>query len=376
MRAVRLTWMLLLVAGLAVRGGAAAEPEASPVAEAAKKLPATFKGRPLHFIPKRAKPEKLTGDLSDPVWKTAVVIPLLEYKTGKPAAQPSEVLAFCTDEAIYFGARFGDTQAPTVLNEWAVYQNDCFELFLMPGESVRGQTYFEMAVDAQNHFNLGRLHIYPSSPPLKGATNAKPEHAAAETKGGGFTAEICLRFDELDMSEGAKGKKELWRMDLVRNRQETANDPKARYSSAPTLADRAHIATKMGYFLPETYATPELISATIERAERAKAEAAALDPKAVEAIEAAVAKLGDEAFAARTEAFEQLAKWAEADAGRATKIKEVLEAVLARAEDPELRTSGKKLLDIVRNAGDDDPPPAGAAPAKQGPGQNEQIFEK
>ena len=68
-------------------------------------LPGEYQNRPLVGIPQLPAPEKLTGDLSDPVWQQAAALPMNNPATGEPPKHETTARVFCTDDALYIGFR-------------------------------------------------------------------------------------------------------------------------------------------------------------------------------------------------------------------------------------------------------------------------------
>ncbi|HEY8668266.1 MAG TPA: hypothetical protein VIL86_16575, partial [Tepidisphaeraceae bacterium] len=125
--------LLAAIAPTGARAAAATQPA----------WPETIGRLPFAFIPKAQPPARLTGDLTDPAWRAAITLPLNTLLDGQPAAHKTQVLLFCTDDALYLGFRCdgerapAPTTAPSSATTAPAAASETVELRLEPAADVR-----------------------------------------------------------------------------------------------------------------------------------------------------------------------------------------------------------------------------------------------
>jgi hypothetical protein len=325
------------------------------IAEAAKELPQQFENKPLLFIPQLDAPKQLKGDLSDPVWEKAAPFKLIAVEKGEivPARFTTVGHIFCTADALYVGVKLDDPDpaTATVSNPMA-WQNDSIEFFLYPGESCKGgKMYYQIVIDAAKKVEFYHTHIYPKQG-FRNLTEAwKPSADCEVTKDAtSWTLELKLKFSDLSLSDEARAKKSVWRMDMFRNRCERGGIKSQSYAWTPTDGSGSyHVCGRYGYVLPAAFATPEFVA---ELAARAKESAPELAPsqERITTIMELIGRLGNDDYNIRNTAMLNLNSMVEEKKPLATFIQKLLKKTLAETDDSEVKLRSIKVLNVCNSA--------------------------
>ena len=275
MQRLALTIISMLLAGSAFSADAVLEVNsqetADAVAAAAAGMPAIYKGQPLLLAPMFAAPQGLLADFAAEPWTHVPGIKLGQYRTGEAAEFSTEARVFCTDKALYIGVRCDEPDMEgLVVEQWNPFGSDGVELFLYPGEDVRGKNYYEMVVDTSNQSKVANLHVY-SQAGKRTAGDAIAQVVAQTRKADKYwVAEYKIAYSELGLSPESMTKSALWRLDIIRNRPaHDADEERARISWAPTHSPRNHVPAKMGYVMVGALTRPEFAATVAARAREA-----------------------------------------------------------------------------------------------------------
>ncbi|MBI3828304.1 MAG: carbohydrate-binding family 9-like protein [Planctomycetes bacterium] len=326
-------------------------------------LPAKYHGLPLVWIPKLDAPKKLSGDLKDEVWKKAATVELGEVIGGGKLKLKTEALLFCTADALYIGYRCEEPKLDALkLNEGEIWSRDEVEIFFEPAKDTIKKCYHQIIIDAGNDTWKGRTHIYPNYKYQQLHDDWEPNFESATGKGEkAWTLEAKVPFEQMKLSDEAKAKKTLWRLNLNRVRPAKEDGEDLNYSWSPLGAKYFHTAGKFGYALPESFATPELVEEVKKSAAQGGAPAREAEPALVYEVRKRIGELEAELFSERDTAAERLRKLAQQDAVAAQCVySELLDSTL-RARDSQAAGAAKALLGEVKASADekkeDDPPP-------------------
>jgi hypothetical protein len=320
---LKLFWMVLC--GCLCLSLAAAEPET--LADAAKKLPEKLENKPLAFLPLLADaPKELKGDLSDPAWAKAAQLKFSVNHTGEAADVATQARVFCTAEALYIGLQCDDPDTDNLKTAGSIWDHDAVEIFLYAGHDLRGKLYHQIILDCENKTNANRTHVYPKNKgrSLSEAWSPKLEHATAKTKTC-WTAELKVRFADLNLTPEAISKETLWRMALYRTRPSRGEEEAREYAWSPTMSREYHAAGRFGYILPESHASAKLLANIVQRAATAQPQPKAAPVEDVNAeLRKLVVKLGDDLFEERNRASERIAELAKQHAAYHAAIDDLL----------------------------------------------------
>ncbi len=353
--------------------GALEAEDAALLLDTAETLPDEFDGKPLLFIPLVADaPKELKGDLSHGAWKNAAVFKLSGNQTGLPATYNSEARVFCTADALFVGVRFDDPDPDNLATTNALaFNNDCFELFLFPGEDMRGKLYHQIVIDAANREYRQQTHVYPKhgNRVLYGKWEPKLEHATEKYEKG-WSAELKIKFADLSLPKGMDDKSSPWRLNLYRTRPPRGADPEQDYAWSPTMSASNHTPGKFGYVLPAPFCSEALIKLLSERAAAASGPQSARDLSAQEMrdITTLIAALGHEEYPQRMAANDRLLTLIKDRMSQQLFIEEELRKAESSHDDTEIRVRARRMLQHIRDlrSPDDDPPPPNAAGAERG----------
>jgi hypothetical protein len=330
-------------------------------------LPLRFGKLPLLWIPKQAEPAKLDGTLNDPVWKEAAQVDFLETTSRRVPTVPTEGYLFCSDSALYMGfrcseARLGELDL-TAANSW---ERDALELFIEPYKDTLQKPYHHVIIDASGKAEFYRYHVYQRHwhQPRFGEETWKPKvEIATGRTDKAWTLELRIPFDQLVLSEDAKNKKTLWRLNMFRTRpkrEKAPPEPHLSFAWSPPGAMRYHEAGKFGYCLPETFSTPEFIEEVKRTAQPAPEAPQPVDDAA---IDAQVALLAAEEFDTRQEAIVKLLEMKNAGQSSFDAIEKKVQQTMKDAPAVETYAAAKDVFDNLKNERikreDDDPPPFG-----------------
>ncbi|HYF52621.1 MAG TPA: sugar-binding protein [Planctomycetota bacterium] len=327
-------------------------------------LPVRYGKLPLLWIPKLSDPAKVDGTLSDPVWKDAARLDFRDFISREVPKHATECYIFCSDTALYFGFRCHEPKLGELqVKEGEIWSRDSIEIFLEPYKDTIQKPYHHIMADAAGAFETARYHIYQRirSMPRLGEVKWEPKMDVRTAKGENqWTMEIRLPFDQLVMSEDAKKKKTLWRMNIYRSRPQKGNEPHSGSAWAPPGVNMYHSAGKFGYVLPETMSTPEFIEEVRKTANPAPVEDKRVDPAEVDTK---LGELGSENFDTRLAASTRLKHLADAGPKMFETVQQKLDALLKSTKVPETWAMAKDTLDDLKNTHarmtDDDPPPFG-----------------
>lgn len=326
-------------------------------------LPAKYRGLPLVWIPKLDAPKNLSGDLKDEVWKKAATVELGEVIGGGKLKLKTEALLFCTADALYIGYRCEEPKLDALkLNEGEIWSRDEVEIFFEPSKDTIKKCYHQIIIDAGNETWKGRTHIYPNYKYQQLRDHWDPTFESATGKGDkAWTLEAKIPFEQMKLTDEAKAKKTLWRLNLNRVRPAKEGEEELNFSWSPLGAKYFHSAGKFGYALPEVFATPALVEEVRKTAGQGAAPAREADLAVVYEVRKRVGELEAELFSERDAAAERLRKLAQVDVAAAQCVySELLESTL-RARDSQAAGAAKALLGEVKASVDekkeDDPPP-------------------
>ncbi len=247
-------------------------------------VPAEYQGRPLVGIPELDPAPELSGDLSAPAWALAATLTLNDPATGQPPKHETTARVFCTDSALYFGFRCAEPSAEPLVTKGNFWSRDEVEIFLEPYKDTLQRPYHQIMVDAAGNTEFARMHVYKryfEEHALEEKWTPKVEVKAVHGEGA-WTVELKLPFDQLRLSDEARKKKTLWRMNVCRIRPRRGDDLGILWSWAPLGGASFQWPARFGYALPQAFASDELI-------EQVGATAAApVDPSLARAKDPAV----------------------------------------------------------------------------------------
>ena len=323
-------------------------------------LPARYGKLPLYWIPKLPEPAKLSGNITDPVWKSAAHFTMLDTVTAEPLPLATEAWLFCSDAALYLGVRcdepkLGELQVTTD----EIWARDSIELFLEPYKDTILKPYHQLIVDGAGNFDAHRYHLYQkiqNSAPL-GEMNWKPavEIVAARTDKV-WSIELRLPFKELKLGEEARKKQTLWRINLYRTRPAKSDNKNAlSWALNPPHVARYHEPGKFAYILPEAYATKEFIDEVVRTAPVSVPDKPA-DPADVDKR---IAELGSDSFDTRADAVDRLRELFHANPKIAELVESKLKQVVEQSKVVETYAAAKECQGLLKTEIDnqDDPPP-------------------
>lgn len=329
-------------------------------------LPSSFRGLPLLWIPKRDAPEELKGDLSAPVWKKAARVPLVDCISGKKAKHKTDAYLFCSDDALFVGFRCVEPDVENLKSDGRVpWQNDEVELFFEPDKDTLQKPYHQICLDVAQKTYFGRVHIYPlfGHAQVRDKKSWRPDiETSVETGEGVWSCAVKIPFEEMRLTEAAKKKNTLWRLNLYRHRPKRGEEKSLEFGWSPPGTGFFHSAGKFGYALPEVFASEELIK-------RVRAEAAAWRPADTGEVEPivryeAIKRIGElaaESYGERARAEERLKAIAEFAPVNLKEVKAQLEHAMAACPDESVVLSARRLMGDIKQMealkNDPDPPP-------------------
>jgi predicted esterase len=268
-----------------------------------------YRGRwPFVGAPKLAPPAKLAGDLSDPAWSKAAVLPMNDAFTGMGMKLQTVGYVFCTDDALYIGLRCREPQMDKLVTAGAIWARDGVEIFIEPQADLLGRPYNQITLDVQGNAEFARLHYYPY-PKYFNLTSGqekwepKVEHALAKGPDG-WSVELRLPYDSMSIRDDASAGKGCWRLNVYRTRPARDREAAMNWSWAPTGMKSYHMAGRFGLLLPQTFADPA-VQKTLENLP-ASTWAKAADEAFLAKMEAALKNLTGDDAALRDQAADEL----------------------------------------------------------------------
>jgi hypothetical protein len=358
---------ILLIAGLAAGLSINAEEEPEPLKAALAKLPATFKGKPLLIAPKLEKPAKLDADMRDPVWARAAKVKLNELASGNALEPATEARVFCTEDALYIGVTCAEDDLKNMITNGEIWERDSVEVFLEPFHTCFQRPYHQMIMDSGGDTWSRRLHLYPRHDyqSLNDRWDGQWEGVAAKGEQS-WSVVLRLPYDQLVLSDEAKGKQTLWRFNLNRRRpaRQVGPTPLKVYAWASTGGPHFHEAGKFGYLLPESHASLELVNQVLKESAAVQAEPPkyTADPETLARWRGWAEALTDPRHLPRKRASDSLASTAAQSPELRDAVAELLDNLLRDTSDVEQRVQASLLLTEISGFHDtqreerDDPP--------------------
>lgn len=323
-----------------------------------------YRGRwPFVQAPKLSPPAKLAGDLSDPAWSKAAVLPMNDAFTGMGVKLQTVGYVFCTDDAMYFGLRCQEPQMDKLILKGDLWARDSVEIFIEPQADLHGRPYNQITLDAQGNAEFARLHYYPYPKYFNqksGEEKWEPKVDSAVAKGpDGWTVELRLPYSSMKIKEDVSPAKGCWRLNVYRNRPARDRQAAMNWSWAPTGMKSYHMAGRFGLLVPQTFADPALIK-TLETLP-ASAWAKPADEAFLAKMDAAFKKITGDDAAQRDQAADELIALAQTSISGPMLISQRATAQFrplyaAREKMPSMR----RVLDYCNLAAlveDDDEPP-------------------
>jgi predicted esterase len=258
--------------------------------ERMKVFPKEYRGRPLVWIPKLDSPGALTGDLSASAWRDAAALTLNDPATGQAPKYETTARVFCTDSALYFGFRCAEPSAEPLVTKGEFWNRDEVEIFIEPYKDTLQRPYHQIMVDAAGNAEFSRMHVYKRYFEEHALTEDwKPKVETKMTRdGGAWTVEVKIPFDQLKLSDDARAKRTLWRLNVCRIRPKRGEDLMTVWSWAPLGGSSFQWPARFGYALPETFESRELLEQAVTTA------AAPADPSLARSKDPAViAEIGE-----------------------------------------------------------------------------------
>jgi hypothetical protein len=167
----------------------------------------------ISIVPVAAAAPRITGDLSDPVWKQGLKITQFTFGRHTPP-DPTEAYVLATDTDLFVAflcheQRMGSLKLKHAGRDSEVWLDDSVEIFLNP--DMLGDAVYQIVVNAAGHFRDARGGSgKPGSAEWNGDIEAKTSQAADR-----WIAEVRIPLKDLGIEGGSSG--QMWRMNLARN---------------------------------------------------------------------------------------------------------------------------------------------------------------
>ncbi|MEK7324689.1 MAG: sugar-binding protein, partial [Chloroflexota bacterium] len=276
----------------------------------------------------------------------------------------TEVFAFCTDEALYLGFKCHDPKPDELkMDADAIWSRDEVEIFLEPFKDTIRRAYHQLLIDANGSKQTLRHHVYTKAGGQGINEQWSPDFEVAAGKNKeSWMVEVKLPFDQLKLTDEAKQKKTLWRLNLNRARPERGDESAMETAWSPTENKSFHTASKFGYALPEVYSSPELLDSIWKEVNEVKLVANELPLAVPFEIRKRIGELGSEVFTERDEAIERLKKLAGLSEPAYTTLETELKEALERSREQDVISQVRKLLGEIKSIkqqgelNDDTPP--------------------
>jgi hypothetical protein len=186
---------------------------------------------PVYSCPRIAREIVLDGRMSDPLWKRAPAVSLVDTVYGGPADQPTEVRLLVSATTLYIGFACADDYVWGTKTEpdSEIYREECVEVFLDPSGGLH--RYCEIDVSPKNVV-FDALILNPRTPaepglPFAGRKDFHPQgletrahvEGDADRKGGArsWTVEYAIPLASLtEAPQGPPRAGDAWRMNLYR----------------------------------------------------------------------------------------------------------------------------------------------------------------
>lgn len=325
-------------------------------------LPKQYGGLPLLWAPKVGDLEKLAGDLSAPVWKQAAQVEMVDCVSGATPKIPTTLYVYCSDHALYFGFRCREPKPNGLVTAGGeIWSHDEVEIFFEPHKDTLKKCYHQLIVNAAADKWHGRVHLYPKHQNMQLREEWNPRfEAAAKVGNDAWTLEVKVPYNQMKLTEEAKKKNTLWRLNLYRHRPQKDEEPRMTWAWSPPGDPAFHTPMKFGYLLPESHASAKLIARIAEEA-RAEAELRA-QPLGLELdweIRKRAAELAAPLFAERAAAAERLLSIHTTHPTGALRVREVLDVLCQSSRDAHLVAAAGALLGQLKQSseGGEDPIP-------------------
>jgi len=343
----------VLLAAASVMAWAATDEPAAPQKDAKVnegKLPATYRGLPLLWIPKRPAPDKLTGALDHASWKEGAKVTMKRILDKGEPKHKTEVTLFCTGDALYFGFKCFDPKPDALkLDPEAIWSRDEIEIFIEPFKNTIRRAYHQILIDGAGEKSASRHHMYPKAQMNGISEQWAPEYEVAAGKDKeSWMIEVKLPFEQMVLSEDAKQKKTLWRLNVNRCRPERDTEEAMEAAWSPTENKSFHTATKFGFAVPETHASPELLEAIWKEAAEVQRESAGLSPELSFEMRKRIGELGSEVFTERDEALDRLKNLAGLSQPAYMTLEAELQEAMARSREQEVVAHARRLLGEIK----------------------------
>lgn len=244
-----------------------------PTSAGDSQLPASYRGRPMTYIPKLAEPKDAAVTMSDPAWQQAARITLQPIAAGLPTTGPAakvapelttEALLFCTDQNLYIGLVCGELPGKDLAtSNPALWMNDDIEIFIEAHGDTVLRPYNQISVDAGGKTEFSRQHVYPAYDRIhlfrqdwRPAITPKIDKTPA-----GWTCVVRIPFSALQLDGEAQKGQTPWRMNICRSRPAKEAGGKAISWSWATLPKADYQApAHFGFAVVGAYAAPGLAS--------------------------------------------------------------------------------------------------------------------